>query len=526
MIVEVTPSRSGLPFARINGKALHSPYNPQREAERFLDSRGEENAGTVLILGPGLNYLYGLCSDRYPNAKIVSIYYQAELYRRRKEGLPFHHLFSDSSSLRNFLHEILNDIDLEGLTVIEWPRSAELFPDISSHVNKTVKEVLQQLHGNFITSDQFGRKWVLNAVKNCIYQYSPADSMVLSKPLFIAASGPSLENSLDLLADRGGKFHVVSLPSSIDALRSRGIKIDFIILTDAGYSTRHHLHSLNGSGQESAPLLLRSLSSHFSSFMNGLPSLFFASPGGIEELFIRTLYDTPLFLPPNGTVAGTAFELFRTVPSLPVYFAGLDFDYTDVRSHVRPHPFYNLYRHSDSRVSPFLSQIFERRVQFRSSSRAFSTYLSWFNSFPAADSSKVYRVCPSRFDIPCMKNLTSQEFALQTGALSENDFPKTLLHFPRSRTPVHESLPRLVGEWTKTLQRLTVEELAGYLTQNGRVDFIYELIYFLNPVLFKRFKKALRMNSSGEIGSIFSNIRRDSLDFLSGITQLFSNHGK
>ena len=57
-MIDFAPARTGTITATFNGRALYSRYDPQMEANRFLDTEiGESLPHTIVVLGAGLGYL-------------------------------------------------------------------------------------------------------------------------------------------------------------------------------------------------------------------------------------------------------------------------------------------------------------------------------------------------------------------------------------------------------------------------------------------------------------------------------------
>ena len=81
-MLELSSSKSGQPVARIKGIHLHSPYDPQKEARRFLrESIKQPNPSMILLLGAGLGYLYRETTRIFPDARVVVVFYHEELVK-------------------------------------------------------------------------------------------------------------------------------------------------------------------------------------------------------------------------------------------------------------------------------------------------------------------------------------------------------------------------------------------------------------------------------------------------------------
>lgn len=132
-MIEVFPARSGAPTLTVDGVAVHSPYDPVREAERFVsDSLHGERPSTVIVLGEGLGHITDAVRKILPGTRTIRVVYAPEIFRASTEvpGLAWHP--GAAQGLAGFLRAHLEEIDVEGLRVLEWPPSARLFPPCPS----------------------------------------------------------------------------------------------------------------------------------------------------------------------------------------------------------------------------------------------------------------------------------------------------------------------------------------------------------------------------------------------------------
>ncbi|MDK9698961.1 MAG: DUF3880 domain-containing protein [bacterium] len=67
--IERFPASDGTPTVRVNGKLLHSKFNPLREAERW--AANVPDCKTIVVIGAGLGYGVATLREKQPNATIV-----------------------------------------------------------------------------------------------------------------------------------------------------------------------------------------------------------------------------------------------------------------------------------------------------------------------------------------------------------------------------------------------------------------------------------------------------------------------
>ena len=74
-------ARSGKLTLYLNGKSIHSRYDPVSEALAFIKQQNFKNKPYLFILiGPALGYLKILINEIYPQAKILSLHMDKNIY--------------------------------------------------------------------------------------------------------------------------------------------------------------------------------------------------------------------------------------------------------------------------------------------------------------------------------------------------------------------------------------------------------------------------------------------------------------
>ena len=425
-MVEVFASRSGAPSLKIDGRALHSPFDPGREADRFLQrALGTGLPSLIVLLGEGLGYLSGSLRKSLPTTRIISIFYSTEVFRAAA-ALPgaASASFGESPSsdawhpgssrgLSDFLRSRVGELDVEGLQVIEWPPSAGIFPRESRMAQESLHQLVLELNGSLMTTVGSGRLWMRNSVANFLAIDSALQGLPCSprRAVVIAAPGPSLETAAPVLQELRSCFEIWALPSSALFLRDKGLQPDLLVMTDPGFYAVSHLQFTGPLCPVAMPL----------SAARGLWSLgsrtpwLLAQPGLIEEALLETSGVEAPKMPPHGTVSATALDLALSATSGPVILAGLDLCMRDVASHARPNAFERLLQLEATRTAPFYSLSFRRaadqdaaRIDAESrarSSRPLRTYAGWFAQGAAPGAGRLYRLLPSPVDLPGMTPL-------------------------------------------------------------------------------------------------------------------------
>ena len=75
-MIEFSTARNGSKTCSVNGKYLHSLYNPEKEAERFVSNlQCDYNPQYIVITEPVLSYSAPYLKKRFPSSKLCAIRY-------------------------------------------------------------------------------------------------------------------------------------------------------------------------------------------------------------------------------------------------------------------------------------------------------------------------------------------------------------------------------------------------------------------------------------------------------------------
>ena len=458
-MIEVFTARSGAPSLKINGVSLHSPYDPRKEASRFVaESLGSEEPGTVVVLGEGLGYVSQAVRDAHPLARLIVVHYSTEIHDASTKGFPGWHP-ECGHGLPEFLRLHLGELDAEGLRVIEWPPSARSFPQAAREANEAVRQVIQELTGSFATIASAGRLWIRNSFSNFINlsRALTGAPCAADRPVLIAAPGPSLEEALPLIAEVRQAVDLWALPSSCAALRARDLTPDLVVMTDPGFYSMHHLHFDAPDCPLAMPLSAARGSWDLQRAGGPIPTYLLAEPVFYERALLEAVGIAAPLIPPHGTVSATALDLALAFTRAPVIVSGLDMCAIDIRSHARPNAFDRLLLLQADRVRPHYSLWYRRLDQLRfeplegvrgvRSSPALRTYAGWFNARSGPESRRCFRLLPSALPVGGLAPLRPEDLrALLKGHDGEGKTAWRLSKLPSKETR-REIAVRLVADW-------------------------------------------------------------------------------
>jgi hypothetical protein len=396
--------------------ALHSRYNPQAEAERYLDALSiPPRVRCFILIEPGLGYMIPILSRRFPGARIIVFHVLSR--SGAPSGTPEGTLSGTPDGENtvywdpalgvppeDFLGRELEELagggnrgdpgtgggacgpgfGPESIKIVEWRPSLDLYGESYVKLLAAAVAAVKRFDAERRTVSAFGRRWFRNFFKNLrLPRRFPLFRGLQEAPILVTGSGPSLEESLPLIKtlwERRSCF-IIAASSSVMALFHRGIAPNLVLSTDGGGWALFHLYELFRDKGLDSPGggLAASLSAGLPSQCGGLPILGIADGSLWQSLILRGLALPHLVLPQRGTVTATALDLALALGRGKVIIAGMDLDTRDIRTHARPYGFDRLWREGASRFRGEYTQGFFRQTAAREGG-SYRIYAEWFAS--------------------------------------------------------------------------------------------------------------------------------------------------
>jgi len=530
-------SEKGETFATlsVNNIQIHSKYNPKKEAAKFLKIKCSNlscSPSAIIILGAGLGYLVEAVKKAFTGIKIITIYYSYTIFKKA-------HLHGTESwheklniSLSHFLKNNIGELDIEGLSVIEWTPSAHAFPSISEYINRVVHQTISELTGSLRTTISIGKRWIKNSLFNFLYIIPDfkINFSSLHSPILITASGPSLYMAADLIKKYRNKYILLALPSSLLFLASINVEPDLTIVTDPGFYSFYHFENYLNSHIKiamplSAPSNMHSLNFH---------SAYFSQPYFFEQEITKHANLDLKTIASGGTVAATALEFALKLTDREIIFAGLDFCYTDIKSHAEPNSFDFFNYLNSTRTKPLYTETFSsalknapKRIQNNGEqyrlSEAFSTYAGYFNSLPSITRKNIYRIFSSPVELSNIKHLTVQDFKTLTENYKNEAHSALFMdlkNYPSFKLRKNILL-NLLQEWLTIVQtaQLKVNSSGELYPFKNNSKFI-NLSYYIVPQLLIELKRSARLKGKSKALKTALLLFKEEKLFLAGLKKI------
>ena len=261
-------SRQPVPVYRSGETAVHinSPYDPQKEAQRF--SGTVEPSPSYLLLGLEGGYAQRSLLKRETELVIVVDYdigflrFLLEHFDYRESLLDPRLRFIVNDSPQDAVLALLDEYlpQFHGnLLAIPWRPRERMNPRFFGDFRTLLPDTLEHCAIDVSTQRKFGRRWMRNLLANApnaLHAARTSYAMLNNhrfRHVHVTAAGPSLELSRSTLTTLPREDCIVATDTSLPFLISLGCEPDFVVSVDCQIYSYHHF--LKGIPHDSALVL-------------------------------------------------------------------------------------------------------------------------------------------------------------------------------------------------------------------------------------------------------------------------------
>lgn len=367
-----------------NDVYLHSSYNPELEAQRFVESIEVPFIPSIIfILEPCMSYCLKPLRQSFPKSKLCAIRFIND-FTKYDDGWDYVIQYNGNKEVLNSSLSYFGEDMLLSSFFITWPESSKVFCENNIEVWDLIKENIEKSKTVLVTRQYFQKRWMKNSVKyfSSISRYSLIKR--IEKPILIIASGPSLKTSILEIKKRRDRFFIISVSSALCSLKSNNITPDLCIATDGGYWANKHLEYLS----KEVPLAITSEASCPASIFKDNIIIPLCYEDKMQKQFFSKCNMEYILAARNGTVSGTALELALSLTTENIYICGLDLACAKGFQHTQPESLELDNSKKDYRLRTVLSRLVPREY----SSYSLKIYENWFRSLDEKIAKRVYRV--------------------------------------------------------------------------------------------------------------------------------------
>lgn len=234
---------------------LHSKYNPEKEAESFIENV-DLSCKFFIILGLAGGYHIKKLLDKVPDCNIIAL----ENSTDDIEFLCQIPLVKDLSHNKRISFSSLDDLEkkilslykpaLHGnLNILSLRQWENIFPEDARKAREIVKDSVKLLSGDYSVQKHFGKIWQKNIFENlsvaekCLPYSSIIKSINTTKTAAIIAAGPSLNSKIEDLKKKRDDYFIIATDTAYSILSGHNIICDAVISIDGQQVSHQHYFS-------------------------------------------------------------------------------------------------------------------------------------------------------------------------------------------------------------------------------------------------------------------------------------------
>lgn len=230
---------------------LESVYNPQHEAEVWLEAQGDVSAENIMIFGL-LNgsIAKAILKKKAPDSKVLIYEPSAQLFLYALQYVDMR-VFFDTPGIRVIVEGLNEDmysgVMQEMLTLKNYdskaffvaPKMAEFFPESRKRFVERFLDGVGRMMSNRNTIRRFIHLSPYNQLHNLQYVEENTTVPLLAKvwekdvPIIVIGAGPSLKEEVEVLRKAGEKAFLFAADSALPYLLQEGIIPDAYICVEA-----------------------------------------------------------------------------------------------------------------------------------------------------------------------------------------------------------------------------------------------------------------------------------------------------
>jgi len=380
-LLPVQPSRAGAVTAAVEtdegrGIWLHSRYDPEAEARKFVDGVDVSGAFCFVVGGFGMGHHLCALFDRLRgDAFIVVTEPDLRLIRTAMHHVDLADLLNSgrcvilTQSETSHLHEKLqphNTMMMLGTQIVSHPPSQRIAGEFHTSLRERISDYASYCRMTVLTLVGNSRITCTNVANNLpTYVATPPIDVLHQRyagfPAIVVAAGPSLHRNIDLLATLTDRSVICAVQTTFKTLLRRGIRPDFVTSLDYHEMSRRFFEGIDDFG--GTHLIAEPKATwHVIDIYDGPISL-------LNNEFAERCIGKDLArrggLPAGTTVAHLAFYLAEYIGCDPIIFVGQDLAFTDHAYYAPGVPAHDAWRPELNRFNAMETKEWERIIRSR-----------------------------------------------------------------------------------------------------------------------------------------------------------------
>ena len=368
--LEIVESKNGVKTIKKNGVAIHSLYNPIKEAKTIVESLKLQGSNIYLfiVLGVGLGYHVEILKNEFPNSIILPVELDDDIALNYASSVGG---FLITNYNTNDIYTILNFIDFMQVRDVKFvilPGSYRLNAERYKSISEDIHNVVKAKFSDLLTRVNFDKLWIKNIFLNLpnLVRFGSLSenelksdfNYLLNKPFVVLGAGYSVWLLFDVLKKYRDKFVLGVVDTALKTTLSQGVIPDIVFSLDSQLANIKDFFGVETKGLTLisditvSPELIRnfkgniflSKTSHIEVIGNVIFEMTNSAISWIEELAEYKL----LGLESGGSVSTNLFHLSLLLGANPSIMVGVDLGFPYLFSHIPGSPNHEYFSiHSD-----------------------------------------------------------------------------------------------------------------------------------------------------------------------------------
>jgi len=343
-IVE-TKTGSAVPAILFDNKKifLHSKFNPEKEAERFIGQIENFNFDLFVILGFGFAYhVEELLKKIGKNSIILIIEKEACIFYEAIKNRDLSNFLSNNKTIilldptEEKIAQFMKGKSSKKVTFINHRGSFQLNSSYYKNITAKMKSYISTKEVNIATLAKFEKLWSSNISKNIISIIkTPGVNIFYDKfnsiPAIVVAAGPSLNKSISFIKQNSSKSIIIAVDTSLKILLKNNIVPHFTISVDPQIINARYFEGL----KEIDTILVTDPTVH--------PSLFRFFKG--QKVFTGVAFEIMKWIEKitgekgeithGGSVSTNAYDFAKRLGCNKIIMVGQDLAFTEGLAHAK-----------------------------------------------------------------------------------------------------------------------------------------------------------------------------------------------
>jgi len=363
---EIIEAKNNSKIPLVEKIALHSKYNPEREAEAFANQFDDESLRFFIVLGLAGGYHISALLKKIPNAKII-------VYEESEEDISFLHsipevtkircdkrvIISNSENLKKDILTFYKPALYGNLTITTLRAWENVFIDEKKAAIENIQNTIKMISADYSVQSHFGKIWQKNIFENLKIaskldlSFEEINRNIQNKKIAaIIAAGPTLNETINLIEKNREDYFIIATDTAFSILNQKNIKTDVVVSIDGQMIS--HTHYMNKIDEETIFLFdLCANSSAVRHVLKASKKIIFAETGHPLSKYASTYTQRPSFIKMeagSGTVTIAAVNFATLLGFSKIEIFGADFSYINGLSYAKGTYLDKIYKLNESKL--------------------------------------------------------------------------------------------------------------------------------------------------------------------------------